>query len=216
MAKTPNPPQANPSPGRNSGRTREPASPNPGREFLPLERINGSALRTRDLSQRHVATLAESIAAMGLIHPPAVDGKNRLLAGAHRLEALRWLKAHSHARFRSGSHPGGRDFRERAAPGRQPFRDPQACRSVQDRRVPLFRGRGPPQERIPSPDASAGGHRRKIGPTFPANPESTQAQMRNPPDRALPDLPGKVAQNPGRPIGQTAPWFEEADKYIFK
>ena len=73
--------------------------PPQGRAFLALEQIDTASLRTRDLNQRHVLALAESIAAVGLIHPPAVDRADRLLAGAHRLAALRWLQVHSGARF---------------------------------------------------------------------------------------------------------------------
>lgn len=73
--------------------------PTQGRAFLPLERINADARRTRDLNPRHVLALAESIAAVGLIHPPAVDRADRLLAGAHRIAALRWLEGHQGPRF---------------------------------------------------------------------------------------------------------------------
>lgn len=70
-----------------------------GRAFLALDQIDSGALRTRDLNPKHVISLAESIGAIGMIHPPAVDRVNRLLAGAHRLAALRWLEVHSRARF---------------------------------------------------------------------------------------------------------------------
>lgn len=80
-----------------------PAEPGPapvqGRAFLLLEQIDTASQRTRDLNPRHVLALAESIAAVGLIHPPAVDRADRLLAGAHRLAALRWLQGHDHSRF---------------------------------------------------------------------------------------------------------------------
>jgi ParB family chromosome partitioning protein len=76
-----------------------PAAPQHGRAFVALDQIDIGALRTRDLNQRHVLSLAESIGAIGMIHPPAVDRKNRLLAGAHRLAALSWLEANSRARF---------------------------------------------------------------------------------------------------------------------
>ena len=55
--------------------------------------------RTRDLNLKHVVSLADSIAAIGLIHPPAVDRADRLLAGAHRFAALLWLQDHARARF---------------------------------------------------------------------------------------------------------------------
>jgi len=69
------------------------------RAFVALEQIDTSALRTRDINERHVVALAESIAAIGLIHPPVLDRNNRLLAGAHRIGALRWLEMQSSARF---------------------------------------------------------------------------------------------------------------------
>lgn len=71
----------------------------PGRDYLALTDIDASAVRTRELREAHVAALAESIAALGLIHPPAVDRRNRLLAGAHRMAALRWLERHQPQRF---------------------------------------------------------------------------------------------------------------------
>jgi hypothetical protein len=69
------------------------------RECLALTQIIARPLRTRELNPKHVVALAESIAAIGLIHPPAVDRMNRLLAGAHRLAALRWLQEHETKRF---------------------------------------------------------------------------------------------------------------------
>jgi len=69
------------------------------REFIPLDQLITPPLRTRDINLKHVVALAESISAVGLIHPPAVDRLNRLLAGAHRLEALRWLQGHAAERF---------------------------------------------------------------------------------------------------------------------
>jgi len=68
-------------------------------EFIALEQIPAQSPRTRDLNRRHVAALAESISAIGLIHPPAVDRMNRLLAGAHRLAALGWLQENQLKRF---------------------------------------------------------------------------------------------------------------------
>jgi ParB-like chromosome segregation protein Spo0J len=46
---------------------------------------------TRNLDPLHVLDLAESIAALGLLQPIAVDKKDRLVAGEHRLEACRLL-----------------------------------------------------------------------------------------------------------------------------
>jgi len=62
-----------------------------------------SALRphpspSRALDPRHVLDMARSIAALGLIHPLAVDLDDVVLAGAHRLAALRLLSASPDAR----------------------------------------------------------------------------------------------------------------------
>jgi ParB family transcriptional regulator, chromosome partitioning protein len=84
---------------RGSGTTRT-RSPQIGRpEFVPIQQVDNSALRTRDINESHVVALGESIAAIGLIQPLAVDQMNRLLAGAHRLAALRWLQGNRKARF---------------------------------------------------------------------------------------------------------------------
>lgn len=48
---------------------------------------------TRPLDPGHVVDLAESIAAVGLVEPIAVDRRGVLLAGGHRLAALRILAA---------------------------------------------------------------------------------------------------------------------------
>ncbi|MEN9306097.1 MAG: hypothetical protein RL173_29 [Fibrobacterota bacterium] len=48
---------------------------------------------TRSLDTVHVLDLAESIVALGLIEPVAVDTKHRLLAGGHRWAALRLIAA---------------------------------------------------------------------------------------------------------------------------
>ena len=47
---------------------------------------------TRPLNQRHVESLAESIAVLGLIEPIVVDQAGRLLAGGHRRAALHLLQ----------------------------------------------------------------------------------------------------------------------------
>jgi hypothetical protein len=91
-------PSSHPAP-KNNGPTDAVSTVPAGRVFIPLELISNSVLRTRDINEKHVVALAESIGAIGLIHPPAVDQSNRLLAGAHRLGALRWLQDHSNARF---------------------------------------------------------------------------------------------------------------------
>jgi hypothetical protein len=98
---------AKPNPPRSARPSILPAEEAPGpwaarpqdRECLALTQIITRAHRTRELNAKHVVALAESIAAVGLIHPPAVDRLNRLLAGGHRLAALAWLQEHATKRF---------------------------------------------------------------------------------------------------------------------
>ncbi|QIR41930.1 ParB N-terminal domain-containing protein (plasmid) [Tolypothrix sp. PCC 7910] len=59
---------------------------------IPLAQINPREADTRPIRPEHVADLAESIAALGLIEPLVVDCKGVLLAGAHRLAAIQLLK----------------------------------------------------------------------------------------------------------------------------
>lgn len=63
------------------------------RAMLPLTKISPRIEDTRPLRSQHVNNLAESIAALGLIEPLVVDLQGRLLAGGHRLEAIKTLKA---------------------------------------------------------------------------------------------------------------------------
>jgi ParB family chromosome partitioning protein len=58
----------------------------PAAAILPR---HGSA--TRPARPGHVLALAESIAALGLLSPLTLDSRHRLVAGLHRLEALRLL-----------------------------------------------------------------------------------------------------------------------------
>ncbi|MBF0202011.1 MAG: ParB N-terminal domain-containing protein [Desulfamplus sp.] len=46
---------------------------------------------TRELNPLHVLDLAESISALGLLQPIAIDESNQLVAGEHRIEACRLL-----------------------------------------------------------------------------------------------------------------------------
>jgi ParB family chromosome partitioning protein len=55
---------------------------------LPLAKILDRNIDTRELSFRHVAELAESIAVLGLLEPLVVDRRGRLLAGGHRKAAI--------------------------------------------------------------------------------------------------------------------------------
>jgi len=59
---------------------------------MPLEAIKPRDADTRPLNPAHVEALAESIAALGLIDPLAVDKQGRLLAGGHRLAAILQLR----------------------------------------------------------------------------------------------------------------------------
>lgn len=62
------------------------------RTVIALDLIQERTNDTRPLNQSHVQELKESIAAVGLLQPPVLDNQNRLLAGAHRLAALRLLQ----------------------------------------------------------------------------------------------------------------------------
>lgn len=65
---------------------------------IPRAQIHPREADTRPIRSEHVADLAESIAALGLIEPLVVDCKGVLLAGAHRLAAIQLLKeAHPEA-----------------------------------------------------------------------------------------------------------------------
>ena len=62
------------------------------RATIALEEIKERQIDTRPISDEHVASLSESIAALGLIEPIVIDRTGRLLAGAHRLASVRLLK----------------------------------------------------------------------------------------------------------------------------
>lgn len=62
------------------------------RSLMPLKQIQPRETDTRPVRPQHVTALAESIAALGLIEPLVVDMQNILLAGAHRLAAITYLK----------------------------------------------------------------------------------------------------------------------------
>lgn len=59
---------------------------------VSLEQIKDREQDTRPLNPKHVESLAESIAVLGLIEPLVIDNQFRLLAGGHRLAAIRLLK----------------------------------------------------------------------------------------------------------------------------
>jgi hypothetical protein len=59
--------------------------------LLTLDAIHPRADDTRPARADHVLALAESVAAVGLLQPPAVDKEHRLIAGLNRLEACKLL-----------------------------------------------------------------------------------------------------------------------------
>ena len=59
---------------------------------LEVDTILARQQSTRDIDEGHVKALAESIGALGLIEPIVIDTGNRLLAGGHRLEAIKRLR----------------------------------------------------------------------------------------------------------------------------
>lgn len=67
--------------------------------LMPLDNIKPRGADTRPLNDAHVAALMDSIAALGLIEPLAVDKHGRLLAGGHRLAAIAQLKESDAASF---------------------------------------------------------------------------------------------------------------------
>lgn len=66
--------------------------------IIPLDKIVVGE-RQRDVDRHHVLTLKESILSKGLLHAPVVikepDGTYRLVAGAHRLEAIKDIHANA-------------------------------------------------------------------------------------------------------------------------
>jgi ParB family chromosome partitioning protein len=77
----------------------QPPTPTPAAlksdELIDLDGIIARENDLRPLRPAHVSDLAASIATVGLIQPPAVDVKGRLLAGEHRRAALVLLREFS-------------------------------------------------------------------------------------------------------------------------
>ncbi len=67
--------------------------------LIPLTEIIDRSIDTRPLNLAHVESLTESIAALGLIQPIAVDNQGRLLAGGHRRAAIARLQQTNPAAF---------------------------------------------------------------------------------------------------------------------
>lgn len=74
------------------GEVQKPAPVTGTRSTLPLDRIQDRETNTRELRLYHVEALAESIAVLGLLEPLVVDQGGRLLAGGHRLAAIKLLQ----------------------------------------------------------------------------------------------------------------------------
>jgi hypothetical protein len=62
---------------------------------LSLDAVINRNADTRPVNWEHVVSVAESIAALGLLQPPAVDKEHRLVAGLHRLTACRMLASNA-------------------------------------------------------------------------------------------------------------------------
>lgn len=87
--------------------TPAPAPIEPNASTIALDQIiDRSGGDSRPLTLSHVSNLAESIAAVGLIQPIAVDNQGRLLAGGHRWAAIKELKASNPDAFKKHFREG--------------------------------------------------------------------------------------------------------------
>jgi ParB family transcriptional regulator, chromosome partitioning protein len=73
--------------------------PTTGGGMFPLSKIQQRVQNSRSLDDAHVIELMESIAVLGLIEPLAIDSQGRLLAGGHRLAAIRRLETENPEAF---------------------------------------------------------------------------------------------------------------------
>ena len=80
--------------------------PVPTGSTYPLDQIKEREQDTRALNETHVKDLAESIFALGLIESLALDCKGRLLAGGHRLAAIKQIQTENPEAFQR-QFPGG-------------------------------------------------------------------------------------------------------------
>ncbi len=69
----------------------DPLSPNAPIQLVTIDTIVDRTRDTRPINDDHVIQLIESIRVVGLITPLTIDRERTLLAGAHRLEALKRL-----------------------------------------------------------------------------------------------------------------------------
>lgn len=110
------------------------------RSKLPLAsihpRLGGDS---RSLKPSHVLNLAESIAAVGLVEPPTVDQAGRLLAGAHRVAALRLLAlSHEEARVEMWLELAGLDKSRLTAKQQADVERLKALSSLEIEEVPVM------------------------------------------------------------------------------
>lgn len=90
--------------------------------LLDLDEIVARQQSTRETDPGHVKSLAESIGALGLIEPIVVDSARRLLAGGHRVDAIKLLREQqpeAYAKwFGAGVPVRTMDFDAESAPSR--------------------------------------------------------------------------------------------------
>jgi ParB family chromosome partitioning protein len=68
------------------------SNPQTSTKFIDPDAVKDRSASLRGISKDHVVDLAFSIAALGCIHFPVVDHTDTLLAGEHRLQAVRLLR----------------------------------------------------------------------------------------------------------------------------
>lgn len=73
----------------------------------PLDQIKEREQDTRSLNEAHVKELAESIVVLGLIESLALDCRGRLLAGGHRLAAIKHIQTEDPEAFEKQFSGGG-------------------------------------------------------------------------------------------------------------
>lgn len=69
-------------------------------QIVPLQNIRNRHMEdTRPAAPKHILSLAESIAALGILQPLALDKKHRLIAGLHRLSAIKLIASSDREEF---------------------------------------------------------------------------------------------------------------------
>ncbi len=122
--------------------------------LLALKAISQRSTDTRPPRAEHVLALAESIGAIGLVQPPAVDQAGRLIAGLHRLEACRLLLLSEknrldHWQTLAGHPPGDEDAQRIAAlPAPEALPEPLKSGQVPVRRLVELDAEASPHEAL--------------------------------------------------------------------